>query len=250
MNKPIVIIAAMDVEYDFLLEKLDKVQVKQIADFKFFEGKINNYPVVICKSNIMTINAAVATYISIQNYKPLAIINEGTAGGHGTDIHKGDIVVGENCINIISAQTPSKKLGEGSNSLEWYIAEFLEGEENRIIYKLADKNLLKIAKEVEYLEGKVHFGTIGSGDIWDKESDRIIMLNEKYGTLCEEMEGWAIYSIANKFNIPVIGVRIVSNNEILNEHYERNAGRKSQEFTYSFIKLIIEKELNNKDDKR
>jgi len=34
MNKPIVIIAAMDVEYDFLLEKLDKVQVKQIAEQK------------------------------------------------------------------------------------------------------------------------------------------------------------------------------------------------------------------------
>jgi adenosylhomocysteine nucleosidase len=85
----------------------------------------------------------------------------------------------------------------------------------------------------------VHVGTLGSGDVWDKETDRILMLNKKYGTLCEDMESIGIYTVSNMFNIPVIGIRIVSNNEILEEEYDRSIGRKSQEFTYEFIKKII-----------
>lgn len=245
-KRPIVIVAAMDAEYDFLLNKLENIKYKSINKYNFYEGTINNYPTVIVNCKVMSINAAIATYIAIENYNPIAIINEGTAGGHGEDVHKGDIVVGENCINIVSTNTPIKSRGEGSNSLEWNLVDFISGEENRLVYKQADKKLIKLAKEIEYLEGKVHFGTIGSGDVWNREADRIFMLNQKYGTLCEEMEGIAVYTVANNFNIPVIGIRIVSNNEILGEVYERSTGRKSQEFTYELIKKIISKEEKKK----
>ena len=61
------------------------------------------------------------------------------------------------------------------------------------------------------------------------------MLHQKYGTFCEEMEGIAVYTIANDFGIPVLGIRVISNNEILEEPYDRNTGLKSQEFTYELI---------------
>ena len=67
------------------------------------------------------------------------------------------------------------------------------------------------------------------------------MLNQKYGTLCEDMEANAVYTVANQFNVPVIGIKIVSNNEILGESYERSAGAKSQEFSYELIKKIIKR---------
>lgn len=243
MNKrPIIIIAAMDAEFDFLLEKLNNVKLKKFNIYDFYEGEMNDYPVIIANCKVMSINGAIATHIAIDNYNPIAIINEGTAGSHSKDVHKGDIVIGENCINIVSNQTPIKGKGEGSNSLDWNLTDFIGGEENRLIYRKADINLLNLAKEVEYLEGKVHFGTIGSGDVWNREVDRIMMLNKKYDTLCEEMEGISVYTVANNFNIPVIGIRIISNNEILGESYERSTGRKSQEFTYELIKKIIKKE--------
>ena len=148
-------------------------------------------------------------------------------------------MIGENCINILSAGTPIKKIGEGSNSLEWRLTNFIGGEPNRLIYEKANSKLVRLAKEIEYLEGKVHVGTIGSGDIWDREHDRIMMLNKKYGTLCEDMEANAVYTVANQFNIPVIGIKIVSNNEMLGEGYERSTGAKSQEFSYELLKKII-----------
>lgn len=241
IKKPIVIIAAMDVEFQILKSMLKNLKVSKINKYVFYEGTIENYPVVICNCLVMSINAAVATTIAIQKYDPLVIINEGTAGGHGLNIHKGDIVIGENCINILSTGTPVKKKGEGSNTLEWRLTNYIAGEPNRLIYQQANQKLVNLAKSIDYLEGKVHVGTIGSADIWDREYDRIEMLNQKYGTLCEDMEANAVYTVANQFNVPVIGIKIVSNNEILGESYERSAGAKSQEFSYELIKKIIKR---------
>ena len=246
--KPILIIAAMDVEFELLKEKLESLTVSRLNQYDCYEGFIDNYPVVICNSLIMSINAAVATTLAIQKYNPVAIINEGTAGGHGLNVHKGDIVIGENCINILSSGTPIKKEGEGSSTLDWTLTNFIAGEPNRLVYQRADSKLIKLAESIEYLEGKVHIGTIGSADIWDREYDRIMMLNKRYGTLCEDMEANAIYTVANQFNIPVLGIKIVSNNEILGESYERSTGNKSQEFSYELIKKII-KRFKNKEPK-
>ena len=59
------------------------------------------------------------------------------------------------------------------------------------------------------------------------------------------MEGIAVYTVANNFNIPVLGIRIISNNEILGEEFDKNLGLKSQEFTYELIlKMIQEKYLD------
>ena len=168
IKKPIVIIAAMDVEFQILKSMLKNLKVSKINKYVFYEGTIENYPVVICNCLVMSINAAVATTIAIQKYDPLVIINEGTAGGHGLNIHKGDIVIGENCINILSTGTPVKKKGEGSNTLEWRLTNYIAGEPNRLIYQQANQKLVNLAKSIDYLEGKVHVGTIGSADIWDR----------------------------------------------------------------------------------
>ena len=65
------------------------------------------------------------------------------------------------------------------------------------------------------------------------------MFNEKYETLCEEMEGYAIAKVANLYNIPMIIIRAISNNEILNERYQRKVGKYAQEFTLEFLKNIF-----------
>ncbi|MBR1539846.1 MAG: 5'-methylthioadenosine/S-adenosylhomocysteine nucleosidase [Clostridia bacterium] len=239
-NRPILVIATMDAEFKLLKEKLESLRFSKLNNkYHCYEGFINHYPVVICNCMETAINATIATTLAIQKYKPSVVINEGVAGGHGLNIHKGDIVIGENCINILSYGTPIKKEGEGSNTLEWTLTNFFAGEPNRLVYQRASAKLIRIAKNIEYLEGKVHVGTIGSGDIWDREYDRIMMLNQKYGTLCEDMEANSVYIVANQFKIPVIGIKIVSTNEILEERYERSTGNKLQEFSYELIKRII-----------
>lgn len=238
-KRPIVIMTAMKVELTWLIEKLDNVQQETVNQYTFYEGLINGYPIVVCHCRVMSIHASVATFMAIEKYHPIAIISQGTAGAHSKDIHKGDIIIGEKCVNIVSVRTPLKSEGEGSHPFTWELLNFIEGEKDRLEYQPGDAHLVELAKKVTFSDGKVHFGTIGSGDVWNREADKILWLHENYGTLCEEMEGIAVYTVANNFNIPVLGIRVISNNEILGEPYDRNIGLKSQEFTYAFILEFI-----------
>lgn len=79
-KKPIVIVASMIEETNFLKEKLEDFKEIEYGNYTFWEGKMYNYPVVIVFAKIGVINASVATYIAISKYNPILIINEGTAG--------------------------------------------------------------------------------------------------------------------------------------------------------------------------
>ena len=241
LKRPIVIIGAMEVEVEELIKKLKNKEGKNIKTYEFYEGIINEYPVVICKSQCMTINASLATFIAIENYNPIAIINIGTAGGNDKNVARGDIVIGKECFNTNSYITKVKKDGEGSNPNEWDYITFVAGGEDKETTEKCDINLLKLANEVKekYTKGTVHIGKIGSGDSWNREIDRIKFFNQKYQVLCEEMEGIAVYTVANKFNIPVIGIRVISDNEILGQEYIRNLGKDGQEFVYEVILNIV-----------
>ena len=53
------------------------------------------------------------------------------------------------------------------------------------------------------------------------------------------MEGIAIYTVANQYKIPVIDIRVISDNEILKEEYDRNVSIKAQEFTMDLLKEMF-----------
>lgn len=239
MHKPIIIMGAMeDVELNILKRNLSDIKVEKEKTCTFYTGYLFEKKVVLCAINIGVINSSVATLLAILKYNPKAIILQGIAGGHGYDIHVNDIVVATETININTLETANKCKGEGSNSLEWKLNNF--GDESENINICSDEKLLKMAKNIKYLHGNVLFGRVGSGDVWNKEADRILMLNEKYQTLCEEMEGYAANKVASVHGIPFINIRAISNNEILGENYKREVGKYSQEFTLELVKRMIE----------
>lgn len=230
--RPIVIQGAMDIEIEYLIKNLSNTEKIVIGDFSFFKGEIYSYPVIISKTEIGTMNCAIATTTAIIKFNPIAIINQGIAGGHTKLIHNGDIIVGEQCTNINDFSMPVKEAGQGSNPFEW--------EYNHDINLIcADKKLLEIAKSINYSNGNLYFGIIGSGDVFNREVDRINWIHEKKNTLCEEMESIGTYSASMKFNISCIGIRAISNNELTREEYDRTIAIKAQEFTLEVIKEYI-----------
>ena len=230
--------AMEDVELDIIKENLKDIKIEKEKSCTYYKGTLLNMQVVLCSTNIGSINAAMATLLGILKYNPKIIIVQGIAGGHGTSIHAKDVVVATEIININTLETESKLKGEGSNSLEWKLNNFIDDAGNEVIIEKSNEGLIEAAKNVEYEHGRVLFGRIGSGDVWNKEVDRILMLNEKYQTLCEEMEGYAIAKVANTYEIPMINIRAISNNEVLGEKYIREVGIYSQEFTLKLIEKI------------
>ena len=239
--KKILIIAAMaDVELNYLMEILEEKRIEETNLCRFYIGKLFENGIILCDSKVGMINAAASTTHAIEKYNPDYIINAGCAGGFGEKVHKGDLVIGTKCINISSIRTKYRKIGDGSNPKDWELINFIAGEEDRLIPQNSGEELVYVAKsnEEKYKNGKVHYGVIGSGDIWNKECDMIMLLNEKYEILCEDMEGAAILTVANLYNIPAIDIRVISDNEILKEEYERGISIKVQSFVEQLLQNL------------
>ncbi len=221
-KRPIILQGAMDIEIEYFKKVIKNLKVLNLYGYETYEGEYEDYPIIISKTNVGLIESAVCTFCAITKYNPIAIISQGTAGACSKDIHKNDIVIGCECLNINSYITKGKSENEGILPLEWELLTFKEGKDELIKYK-ADEKLCKIAQsKEEFAVGNVKQGIIGSGDVWNNEIDRIKWFNEKYGILCEDMETVATYSICKKMNIPVLGIRVISDNSILKEEYDRN----------------------------
>ena len=123
--------------------------------------------------------------------------------------------------------------------MEWDLLTFLSGEEDRFIEESSNQKLIDLTKKVPNRKGStIYYGKIGSGDVWNQEVDRMLDLNKKYGILCEDMESIATYMICNKRNIPVISIKMISDNAITGEEYQREMGILLQEYILNYLKKI------------
>lgn len=237
-EKIILIQTAMEVECSEILKVLENKVKKIMQGYIFYEGTFNNHKIIISLSKVGLIHASSSLTIAIEKYHPAMILNIGIAGATDKELHTKDIVVGESIININSYRTPYKKEKEGSNPNEWELLTFLSGELDRLIEEKTEEKLLSITKKI--LKGKnIHIGKIGSGDVWNREFDRIMYLNKKYNIICEDMESIATYTIANRNNIPVISIKMISDNIITGEEYNREVGIDLQKVMIKYLEKLL-----------
>lgn len=57
------------------------------------------------------------------------------------------------------------------------------------------------------------------------------------------MESISVYTVANNFNVPAIAIKVISNNEILNESFDENTAIGAQKFAYNLILKMISEYL-------
>lgn len=247
-ERPIIIQGPMPIEAEQFAQRLDKVKVEKSGTFVFYKGYLNKYPVIVAKTGKGMENTAAATAIAIEKYKPIAIINEGTAGGHDPNLNVFDIVLGKRVTNIGSLKTETKNENEGMDPSQWIPMDLMASEGSgsdpnaeKIRYYEGDKDLLAAANAVKdtYTKGKVVEGTIGSADVWNNEVDRIKWFHTNYGTSVEEMEGAAAAQIAKAYDVPFLGIRILSNNKTNGGTYNPDTAAANQEYVYEVVKKYI-----------
>ncbi len=235
----------------------------KIGPWVFWKGCIDQIPVIISLTNIGLAHAAAVTTLAIERFKPRLIINQGTAGGHDPSLRRGDIVIGERVVNIGELRTQQTPIGDGVHPNRWLPASFNtqveesaegEGGKGLITYLESDSGLVEKAlslneafqtNNVSHTSGKsqqgrlvkrrVVKGTIGSADQWNRELDRINWLHQTYGTSVEEMETSAVALVAKAYDIPFLGVRIISNTDQHGEEFDPQTAEECQNF---IIRLI------------
>ena len=187
------IIGAMEEEVLALSDMMSDVKVSSTAGMTFKQGKLNGKDVVVVRSGIGKVNAAVCTQILADKYT-------GVAGSLKNEINIGDIVISSDAIqHDMDATGFGYKLG--------MIPRMPES-----IFK-ADEKLIKLAKEAcekAVPEIGVFVGRVVSGDqfITDKATKKRLI--ENFAAYCTEMEGAAIAQAAYLNNIPYLVIRAIS----------------------------------------
>ena len=261
MKSPILIQGAHFPELEWIVESLSDATKVVVSGFTFWTGNMqaNNQkeiPLVVNQSGIEFANAAASLAIAISTFHPIAVINQGIAGGHTAEVQLGDIIVGEYCVNLNTFKTPYRAAGHGSNSLEWKPKkcrghggghEPISNDETSYIEGrklIADCILLQACKEVSARNDRnqrVYFGGVGSCETWNSEVDRINMLHYTFGTLCEEMEAAASAQITQLLHVPFISIRIISNNILNDIEYELSVAEQCQRFVLRVIEVYAKR---------
>ncbi|MBH9968907.1 5'-methylthioadenosine/S-adenosylhomocysteine nucleosidase [[Bacillus] enclensis] len=248
-KQPIIVQGPMPIEAEKLAGHLEDVKEEKSGSFVFYKGKLEGYPVIVAKTGKGMENTAAATAVAIEKYDPAAIINQGTSGGHDPELNVFDIVLGERTVNLGSLKTGALDEGEGIEPKEWIPMDLMASEGSagedpdaeNIRYFEGDEGLLAAAKAVKgkYEKGKVVEGTIGSADVWNNEVDRINWFHEKYGTSVEEMEGAAGAQIAAAYDVPFLGIRVLSNNKVNGGQYNPDTAEANQAYVLEVLKEYI-----------
>jgi adenosylhomocysteine nucleosidase len=248
-KRPILVEGPMPIEAEEFAKRLKNVKEEKSGIYEFYIGTVDEYPVIVAKTSKGMENTAAATAVAIERYNPIAIINQGTSGGHDPNLHVFDIVLGKRTVNIGSLKTGNRDENEGIEPTEWIPMDLMASEGSagedpnaeNIRYYEADQDLLAAANAVKdkYTKGNIVEGTIGSADVWNNEVDRIKWFHENYGTSVEEMETASAAQISKAYDVPFLGIRILSNNKVNNGKYNPNTAAANQDYVYEVVKKYI-----------
>lgn len=194
------IIGAMDEEVSQIVEVMEVTETYERASMVFKKGSVNGKDVVIVRSGIGKVNAAVCTQILVDKFNVDYVINTGIAGSLKAEIDIADVVLSSDVLHHDMDAT-----GFG----------YAPGQIPRmdVLSFKADERLIELGKaacEKCVPEIGVHVGRVVSGDqfISDKAvKEKIVSNFEGY---CTEMEGAAIAQTAYLNNVPFLILRAIS----------------------------------------
>lgn len=231
--KTILIQGAMEREYVLFVDFYKPTKTEVYGGFKFFVAEYKDHKIVISETQIGIINASEATTIGILTYKPDVVICQGSSGAALEELNRGEIIIADSVAYINNFKAPLKSKGEGSNSLEW------QPNQKRSYVIETSKNLLELAKTMIDSSNLCKVARLGSGDVFSREHDKINFLQQTFGHIAEDMETVASYKICDDFQVDHISFRIISNNEINGQEFDKLNAKEVQKFTINFIDKLI-----------
>ncbi len=192
----IAIVAALKEEIQPLVEAMEDVQASKWGKLSLYEGVIGNCQVVAMTCGIGKVRAAACTQHLIDRFSVEAVICNGVAGAINPRLEIGDIVVSKRALqHDFDLGDPDlvKKL--------------------RRRWLKADRRLVELATEAGKdlgFEGRIHLGTVLTGDQAIINQEKRQWLWENFGGDCVEMEGAAVAQVCRLNSIPFLIVRAIS----------------------------------------
>lgn len=231
MNNIVGIVGAMDVEVSTLCQKLQNKEVVKFGGLEFNHGFLNSKEVVIVKSGVGKVNAALCVQTLVNKFNVTQIINTGIAGATGKGLGVFDFVISsEVAYHDVDVQIFGYKIGQIPGQEQFFVAD------EQLVQKAVQvAQSSSFTKEHKFVKGR-----IASGDqfIADKiVKDKII---QNFDPMCVEMEGAAIAHACTVNAIPFVIIRCLSDcaDDSVNSVYsfnEETCAKMCADFVENFV---------------
>lgn len=194
------IIGAMSQEVENLKQAMNCVEVEKVAGMEFYAGKLKGRDVVVVRSGIGKVNAAICSQVLVDRYDVAAIINTGIAGSLRNEINIGDIVLSK---DTLQHDMDATGFGYPLGQIPQMDQSVFEGDTHMI--EMAKECCAQVVPEIG-----VHVGRVVSGDQFVSDRVKKVWLTETFQGYCTEMEGAAIAQTAYLNRIPFLIIRAIS----------------------------------------
>ncbi|MCA0147513.1 5'-methylthioadenosine/S-adenosylhomocysteine nucleosidase [Rossellomorea vietnamensis] len=228
----IAIIGAMEEEVTLLRENISNPKVETIAGCEYTSGTMHDKEVILLRSGIGKVNAAMSTAVLLQHFKPDCIINTGSAGGFDPSLNVGDVVIS---TEVRHHDVDVTAFGYEYGQVPQLPAAFT-----------ADENLKQIAiNSVKELgDAQVVSGLIATGDSFMNDPVRVDAIRDKFTDLqAVEMEAAAIAQVAHQFHVPFVIIRSLSDiagkeSDVSFDQYLEKAALHSAKMVMNIVKSV------------
>lgn len=193
------VIGAMEEEVELLRGSLENVTTEEIANSEFTVGTYKGQEVVLLKSGIGKVNAAMSTTLLLQKYQPDVVINTGSAGGFDQSLEVGAIVISD---EVRHHDVDVTVFGYEMGQVPQMPAAFR-----------SDEALMEMAEKAvdELGEHSYAVGLIATGDSFMNDPKRVEQVRGYFPDMkAAEMEAAAVAQVCHQFAVPFVVIRALS----------------------------------------
>lgn len=201
LHKTIGIIGAMDEEVEILKSMLDITETVTEAGMTFYKGILHNRQIVLARSGIGKVNAAVCAQLMITLFKIDYLINSGVAGTLHADINQGDIVIS---TDAVQHDVDTTVFGDPLGAIPRLGVTFFEADQ--ALMNLAEK----AAKSLNFEGVSIFRGRVASGDQFVAGGELKDRIQSNFAPSAVEMEGASIAHVAYLNEVPYVIIRAIS----------------------------------------
>ncbi len=232
-GETVAVIGAMDSEIALLKSQMKDVEEKKIGTITFYEGELEGKDIVLLKTGVGKVNAAVGADTVIREFDADKIIFTGVAGAINRKLDVADVVISKDLVqHDVDLTAFGRPMG------------LIPGE--KTIEFSADPELIKVAERaaIKVLgKDKVMIGRIATGDQFIADKEKVKFLGEQFQADAVEMEGAAVAQVAQIYGVPFVVLRALSDKadggaEMVYDEFVQIAANNSAEIVREMLKSM------------